>query len=63
MFDGEIVAGRRLWGFESQLAFEDWELRRPLNSGKNMKVIEAHGAKPRGPYAATEHVVAIAPRL
>ena len=32
---------RRLWGFESQLPYEDWSLRLPLNSGANMKMIEA----------------------
>ena len=45
------------------MAFEDWELRRPLNSGKNMKIVAAEGAKPRGPYGATEQVAALAPRL
>ena len=54
---------RRLWGFESQPAFEDWELRRPLNSGRNMKIVEAEGAKARGPFGAVEQVPLEAPRL
>ena len=37
---------RRLWGFESQLPYEDWSLRLPLNSGANMKMIEAQ-VRPR----------------
>lgn len=43
-------------GFESQVAFEDWHLRRPLNSGRNMKIVAAEGAKPRGPFGAVEQV-------
>ena len=54
---------RRLWGFESQPAFEDWELRRPLNSGRNMKIVKAEGAKARGPFGAVEQVPLEAPRL
>ena len=54
---------RRLWGFESQPAFADWELRRPLNSGRNMKIVEAEGAKARGPFGAVEQVPLEAPRL
>ena len=43
-------------GFESQLAFEDWHLRRPLNSGRNMKIVAAEGAKPRGPFGTVEQI-------
>ena len=40
---------RRLWGFESQLPYEDWSLRLPLNSGANMKMIEAEVNRDRLP--------------
>ena len=43
---------RRLWGFESQLPYEDWSLRLPLNSGANMKMIEAQ-VSPRPHLLAT----------
>ncbi len=49
---------RRLWGFESQLPFEDWGLSLPLNSGKNMKIIEADGAAARGPFKQVQQIPA-----
>lgn len=47
---------RRLWGFESQLSFEDWSLSLPLNSGQNMKMIEAEGAAVRGPFKQVQRI-------
>jgi hypothetical protein len=51
---------RRLWGFESQLSFEDWGLSLPLNSGENMKIIEADGAAVRGPFKQVQQIPATA---
>lgn len=47
---------RRLWGFESQLPFEDMGLSLPLNSGENMKMIEAEGAAVRGPFKQVQQI-------
>ena len=33
------------------------------NSGRNMKIVEAEGAKARGPFGAVEQVPLEAPRL